>query len=84
MNIKNIFKKRDHNIKTAHIVELIDALVEQPPNGMRVQALTRGNILVSAIWNSDSINTFDAWMYHPKIPLSVKNRQIQRYTKEML
>ena len=74
----------DHNIKTAKTVELIDVLVEQPPNGMRVQALTRGNILVSAIWNSDSINTFDAWMHHPKTPLSVKNRQINRYTKEML
>lgn len=69
----------DPNIKTAKQVELIDALVEQPPMGMRVQALTRGNILVSAIWTSDSINTFDAWMHHPKTPLSVKDRQMERY-----
>lgn len=71
----------DPNIPTAQTVELIDAFLQSPPVGMRVLALTRGNILVSAVWNSDSINTFDAWMYHPKVPQTVKDRQAERWIK---
>ncbi len=71
----------DPNIPTAQTVELIDAHIQPPPTGMRVQALTRGNILVSVVWTEDSINTFDAWMYHPKVPQSVKERQAKRLLK---
>lgn len=63
---------------TAPVAELIDAHQQEPAPGSHVQALTVGGILVSAVWKSDSLRYFDAWAPFPKIPDSVKKRQLGR------
>lgn len=64
---------------TAEMVALVDALVEEPPNGARVFALTHGGRLVETIWNSRSKYDYDGWMRYPKIPAEIKERQSNRY-----
>lgn len=64
---------------TAQQVELIDAHIEPPRPGMRVLALTHGNVLVPCEWKSDSLQHFDAWCPYPRRPGSVKDRQLARF-----
>ena len=64
----------DFDRPTSKFVELIDARISTPPDGTRILALTKGNVLVPAIWQSDSLQYFDAWMFYPKVPISVKER----------
>ena len=64
---------------TAELVHLIDVLEQEPPNGAKVLALTQGGKLVEATWKHNSKNDFDSWMPYPKIPASVKQRQVDRY-----
>ena len=64
----------DFDRPTAKFVELIDAHIDTPPEGTRILALTKGNVLVPAIWQADSLQYFDAWMFYPKVPVSVKER----------
>lgn len=59
----------------------IDSYVEQPANGSRVQGLNQGGVQCSVVWNSDSINHFDAWQQHMKIPATIRARQLARFTK---
>ena len=63
---------------TARVVELIDAHIAEPPVGTRILALTKGNVLVPAIWMSNSLEYFDAWMIYPKVPISVKERLYEK------
>lgn len=64
---------------TAEVVELMNVLDNEPPNGAKVLALTQGGKLVEATWRHNSKNDFDAWMPYPKIPPAVKQRQVDRY-----
>lgn len=64
---------------TAEVVSLTNAHIEQPPAGSRVLALTRGGKLVEAIWRSNSLGEFDAWVSYPKVPDDVKQIQSARY-----
>ena len=64
---------------TAQMVELMDSYQDQPPNGSKVLALTHGGKLVEAVWKSNSKYEFDSWMPYPKVPDSVKQRQVDRY-----
>lgn len=41
-------------------------------------ALNKGGVLVPAIVTKDFAYQFDAWMYYPKVPESVKERQSGR------
>ena len=66
-------------ILTAERVELVDVREHEPPNGSKVLALTQGGKLVEAVWKSNSKHDFDAWGHYPKIPETVKQRQIDRY-----
>ena len=64
---------------TAEVVELADVRDGEPPNGSKVLALTHGGKLVEVIWKSNSKYEFDSWMPYPKIPETVKQRQVDRY-----
>lgn len=68
----------EDTITTAKEVELTDAHLTPPPSGATVLALTHGNVLVRAVWTSQSIHYFDAWCYMPRRSASVKERQIAR------
>jgi hypothetical protein len=61
-------------------VELIATTDEQPTPGMRVLALNHGGCLIPAVWTSQSHLDFDAWCAYPKIPRTVKERQLARLT----
>lgn len=63
---------------TLPTVELINAHETPPPNGARVLALNRGGVLVHAVWQSSSLQQFDAWAAYPKVPASVKAIQQAR------
>lgn len=64
---------------TADVVELVDSHVQEPPNGSKVLALTHGGKLVETVWKSNSKYDFDSWMPYPKVPETVKQRQVDRY-----
>lgn len=69
-----------NNILTANVVELIDAHEMPPAVGSCVLVLTIGGVLTKTEWKSDSLKYFDAYCEHPKIPESVKKRQLARYS----
>lgn len=69
-------------IVTAKSVHLTDAHKNPPPNGSAVLALTLGGKLVETIWKVDSLKYYDAWSEYPKVPKSVKKRQLARFNKE--
>ena len=69
------------NVKTAQQTELVDAHTFPPVVGRAYLALTHGGKLCEVIWKSDSILYFDAVAEYPKVPASVKRRQMARYSE---
>lgn len=70
------------NIITSHEPShWIDAHITPAPAGSRVQALNRDGVQCSAIVDSNFLKYFDGWMPHCKIPKSIRERQLARYTK---
>lgn len=69
------------NVSTARNVHLVDAHITPPSIGKAYLALTHGGKLCEVIWKSDSLLYFDAVAEYPKVPLSVKRRQLERFTK---
>lgn len=69
----------DPLIPTEDAPSLTNAHKSQPALGTQVLALNHSGVLVKAMWTSQSIKYFDAWMYHPKVPQDVKDLQTQRY-----
>lgn len=70
------------NIVTTHEpTHWIDPHITPAPSGSRVQALTWGGIQVSAIVDSNFLKYFDGWQPHSKIPKSIRDRQLARFTK---
>lgn len=69
------------NFKTAKNVEWInahDCFDNQLPIGQNVLALTRGGKLIETVWTENSIDTCDAFMYYPKIPVDIRELQSRR------
>lgn len=66
-------------VLTAPVVELIDAHIRQPPVGSSVLVLQHGGVLTMTTWTSTSLKDFDAWCPYPKIPVTVKERQLARF-----
>ena len=73
----------EHRV-TATESYLIDAHESPPRSGTSVLALTIGGKLCETVWKSDSLLYFDAWASFPKIPKSVRDRQMARYVKEIV
>lgn len=67
------------NILTNIVSELIDIKDKQPESGSSVLALTVGGKLCEVVWTSNSHKYYDAWCVYPKIPKSVKERQVERF-----
>jgi hypothetical protein len=65
---------------TNHQCGWIDSYIDQPPNGSRVQALSKGGVQISVVWNSHSIDFCDAWQPHQRVPAVVRARQLGRFT----
>lgn len=59
-------------IRTARVAELIDPEEQRPPAGVKLLVVTRGGVLSIGTWSADCL----AWGYLPRIPESVKRRQI--------
>lgn len=59
---------------TSTVVHLIDIDEESPNQGETVLGLTVGGVLIKLVWTKDSHKTIKAWMPHPKVPQSVKNK----------
>lgn len=74
----------DPTIPTEEAPSLTNAHRQQPVNGTQVLALNRSGVLVKAVWTSQSIKYFDAWMYHPKVPQDVKDIQSARFGGNLL
>lgn len=68
------------NILTANIVFMIDAHESPPAVGSSVLALSHGGKLCEAQWKADSLKYFDGYCEYPKIPASIRKRQLERYT----
>lgn len=64
---------------TREVVHLIDVDEDSPNPGETVLALTQGGVLIKTIWTKDSSKTLKAWMPHPKIPKSVKEKLHEMY-----
>jgi hypothetical protein len=61
-------------IITAPVAELLDPEIHTPPKGVQLLVVTRGGVIIKAPWASDCI----AWGYLPKLPESVKARQLAK------
>ena len=60
-------------IKTAHVTELYDPLVNAPPRGAMLLVINEGGVLIKSAWYEGAL----AWGYLPRIPESVKARMLQ-------
>lgn len=74
----------DPLIPTAAAPSLTNAHKNPPMMGSQVLALNRSGVLVKAVWTSQSIKWFDAWMEHPTVPADVKEMQSARYGDNLL
>lgn len=64
---------------TREVVHLIDVDVDPPSPGETVLALTLGGVLIKTVWGKDSAKHLMAWMPHPKVPKSVKEKIFNKY-----
>lgn len=49
-----------------------DALLDEPPSGATVLALSKGGTLISVQWSSKALDYCVAWLPYPKVPKEIK------------